>query len=159
MQSPHYHQVLTGVLPYDGIHDYRTVISRIKSGKRPLRPRNQGARQWLQRRVWDMITICWSDDPTKRWEVPVMRELFLTVGLRNANSGNWNAQNIRNRDRKFLNIEIGQQRRGRFLPRITSLFQFLQVPEPEIERLVNEMDKACSSTPSSPFQLTRAAAS
>jgi len=44
-----------------------------------------------------------------------------------------------------LNIETGQRRRGRFLPRITSLFQFLQDPEPEIERIVNEMDQAGSS--------------
>jgi len=159
MQSPHYHQVLTGGLPYDGIHDYSTVTSCIKSGERPLRPRNRNVNRWLRDGVWDMITTCWSEDPKERWEVLVMHELFLTSGLRNANSGNWSAQNTRNRDRKFLNIEIGQQRRGRFLPRITSLFQFLQVPEPEIECLINEMDKACSSTPSTPFQLTRAAAS
>lgn len=35
-----------------------------------------------------------------------------------------------------------QQQRGRIIPRITSLFQFLRVSEPEIERHVNEMDKA-----------------
>jgi len=96
-----------------------------------------------------MITTCWSDDPKKRWEVRAVGQLFLTSSLQevqNANSGNWNTWNTRDHDRKFLNIKTGQQRRGRFLPRITSLFQFLQVPEPEIERLVNEMDKASSST-------------
>jgi hypothetical protein len=39
-------------------------------------------------------------------------------------------------------IETGQQQRVRFLPRITSLFQFLRESGPEIERLVTEMDKA-----------------
>jgi len=76
-----------------------------------------------------MITTCWNKDPAKRWEVPAMREIFSKLG-----------------PREVLGIEAGQQRRGRFLPRITSLFQFLQVPEPEIERIVNEMDKAGSST-------------
>lgn len=37
----------------------------------------------------------------------------------------------------------GQQRTSRRLrPRITSLFQFLLVSEPEIKRLVDDMDKA-----------------
>jgi len=93
MQSPHYYQVLTGVLPYDGMYDYRAVASRIQSGRRPLRPRNQDANQWLRRRAWDMIVTCWSKDPAKRWEVPAMRELFSTLGPRevqNANSGNQN---------------------------------------------------------------------
>jgi len=74
-----------------------------------------------------MITTCWDKNPEKRWELPVMRELFSTLG-----------------PREVLNIEAGQQRRARILPWITSLFQFLQVPEPEIERIVNEMDKAGS---------------
>jgi len=76
-----------------------------------------------------MITTCWNKDPVKRWEVPAMRELFSTLG-----------------PREVLNVEAGQQRRGRFLPRITSLFQFLQVPEPEIERIVNEMHRVGFST-------------
>jgi len=117
------------VLPYEEIHEYNPVASRITSGGRPLRPRNQDANRWLRRRVWDMITTCWNKDPAKRWELPAMRELFSTLG-----------------PREVLNVGAGQQRRGRFLPRITSLFQFLQVPEPEIERIVNEMDKAGSST-------------
>jgi len=87
MQLPHYYQVLTGILPYDGICDYNSVASRIKSGERPLRPRNRNANRWLRDSVWDMIATCWSDDPKKRWEVPVMRQVFLTLGLRNANSG------------------------------------------------------------------------
>jgi hypothetical protein len=43
---------------------------------------------------------------------------------------------------KMSCVEIGQQQRGRFIPRITSLFQFLRESEPEIERNVSEMDKA-----------------
>jgi len=88
MQLTHYYQVLTGVLPYDGIHEYHTVASHIKSGERPLRPRNRDANQWLQRRVWDMVVTCWNEDPTKRWEVRAVRKVFL--------SGNRNAQNTRN---------------------------------------------------------------
>jgi len=79
------------VLPYDGIHDSKTVASRIKSGERPPRPKNQDANRWLQRRAWDMIVICWSKDPEERWEVPAVRELFLALALQevqNANSGN-----------------------------------------------------------------------
>jgi len=57
------------------------------------------------------------------------------------------------------NTETGRQRLVRLLPRITSLFQFLQVPEPEIESLINEMDKVGSSTFRSPPTLTRTAAS
>jgi len=129
MQLPHYYQVLTGVLPYVEMDDYDAVASRIQFGGRPLRPRNQDANRWLRRRVWVMITTCWNKDPVKRWEVPAMRELFSTLG-----------------PREVLNVEAGQQRRGGFLPRITSLFQFLQAPEPEVERIVNEMDEAGSST-------------
>jgi len=129
MQLTHCYQVLTGVLPYDGMENYDAVASRIRSGGRPPRPRNQDANRWLRRRVWDMITTCWNKDPAKRWEVPAMREIFSTLG-----------------PREVPNVEAEQQRRGKFLPRITSLFQFLQVPEPEIERVVNEMDRVCSST-------------
>jgi len=129
------YQVLTGVLPYDGMENYNAVVSRIQSGGRPPRPRNQDVNRWLRRRVWDMITTCWNRDPAKRWEVPAIHLLF---------------------SREALNVEVGRQRRGRFLPRITSLFQFLQVPEPEIERIVNKMDRVCSSTfPSFPPRLTR----
>jgi len=134
------------VLPYDGIRNSRTVASRIKSGKRPPRPRDQDADRWLRDEVWDMISTCWSKNPKKRWKIHVVRELFLTMGHQGADSGNGNPQNTGKPNRKFPNIEIGQQRRGRFLPRITSLLQFLQVPEPEIESRVNEMDQAGFST-------------
>jgi len=82
MRLPHYYQVLTGVLPYDGIHKYKTVASRIQSGERPLRPGNQDANRWLQDRVWDVITTCWNNDPAMGWEVPAVRELF-SAGNRN----------------------------------------------------------------------------
>jgi len=78
MRLTHCYQVLTGVLPYDGIDDYDAVTSRIQSGGRPLRPKNQDANRWLRRRVWDMITTCWNEDAAKRGEVPAMRELFST---------------------------------------------------------------------------------
>jgi len=88
MQLTRYYQVLTGVLPYDGIDDYRTVVSKIQSGERPLRPRNRDANRWLQRRVWAMITTCWNGDPVKRWEVSAMRELFSTGNRSAQNTGN-----------------------------------------------------------------------
>jgi len=79
------------VLPYDGIHDYDTVTSHIKTEERPPRPRNRNANRWLRDEVWDMIVTCWSEDRKKRWEVPAVRELFLALALRevlNANLGN-----------------------------------------------------------------------
>jgi len=109
--------------------DYDAVSSHIQFGGRPLRPRNQDANRWLRRRVWVMITTCWNKDRAKRWEIPAMRELFSTLG-----------------PREVLNVEAGQQQRGRFLPRITSLFQFLRDPEPGIDSIINEMDKAGPST-------------
>jgi len=126
MRSPLYHQILTGVLPYDEIHDY-TVTSHIRFGKRPPRPRNQDANRWLQDRIWDMIMTCWSKDPKKRWEVHAVHELFSTSG-----------------PLEVQNIEAGQQQRRRLLLRIISLFQPLRDPEPGIESLVNEMDEAGS---------------
>jgi len=79
------------VLPYEGIHDSKTVASHIKSGERPPRPRNQDANWWLRDEVWDMVVTCWSQDRKKRWEVRAVRKLFLALALRevqNANSGN-----------------------------------------------------------------------
>jgi len=91
IQSTHYTQVLTGVLAYSGIHDYDTIASRIKSGKRPPRPRNKNANQWLRDGVWGMITTCWSENRKKQWDVSAIHKLFSTLGLQevqNANSGN-----------------------------------------------------------------------
>jgi len=76
-----------------------------------------------------MIITCWNEDPTRRWEVPAMRELFSTLG-----------------SLEVRNVEAGWQQCGRFLPRITSPPHFPQVPEPEIERAVDEMDKVDSPT-------------
>jgi len=91
MQSPRYHQVLTGVVPYDEVDEHSIVASCIRSGERPLRPMNQDADQWLWDRAWDMITTCWSEDPKERWEVPAIRQLFSTLSLQDvwsASSGN-----------------------------------------------------------------------
>jgi len=46
-----------------------------------------------------------------------------------------------------LNIEVGQWRRGRFLPRITSLFQFLQDPEPELRELLTKWTRQALPPP------------
>jgi hypothetical protein len=53
-----------------------------------------------------------------------------------------NVQIKRNDSSKGPNIGTGLRQRGKLLPRITSLFQFLRGSEPEIERIVDEMDKA-----------------
>jgi len=100
MQSPLYSQILTGVLPYDGIDDYFAVTHHIRSGERPSRPTNEDVNQRLQDGVWDMITTCWREDPKKRWEVRAVHKLFSTPSLqeaRNANSGNGNTRNAGNK--------------------------------------------------------------
>jgi hypothetical protein len=55
--------------------------------------------------------------------------------------GDMNVQIKRNDSQKVPNTGTGLRRRGKLLPRITSLFQFLR-SEPEIERIVDEIDKA-----------------
>jgi len=99
MQSPIHYQVITGVSPFDGIHDYDTLTSYIRSGERPPRPRNQNASKWLRGGVWNMITTGWSEDPKKRWEVLAVCELFSTLCPREAhtaNPGNRNTQSTGN---------------------------------------------------------------
>jgi hypothetical protein len=122
-QSPHYGQVLTGILPYDG-RDKAHVVADIALGKRPPRPTDPSQNQWLQDPVWDMITACWSGESERRPKLSAVYRVFLKYGRREAR-----------------NVE-----RGKVLPRIASLFQFLRSSVPEIERIVGEMDKAGSST-------------
>lgn len=122
--------VLTGVTPYEGITGHFSLLVRIKSGERPSRPTTPDSIRWLQDRVWVMITACWNEDPKIRYEVAMMYELFSTLSLQEV-------QKVQS------DIKTGGQQRpsGIFRPRITSLFQFLLVSEPEIKRIVNEMDE------------------
>jgi hypothetical protein len=166
IRFPRYYQVLTGVLPYDiSIFDVAVCIS---SGKKPSRPTGPTQNQWLHDPVWDMITTCWSDKPKRRCKLSVVHHVFSTSTSQTAepdDPGDMNVQIERNDDQMVPNVETGLRQRGKLLPRIASLFPFLSGSEPEIEpeieRSVDEMDKAgLSAFPSHPIPtLTRTVAS
>lgn len=122
--------VLTGVTPYDDVRGHYSLKVRIQSGERPSRPKHLDGVQWLQDRIWVMITACWSEDPDTRWEVSAMQELFRMLSLQGV-------QKIKS------DIKTGGQRRSSrgFRPRITSFLQTLVVSESEIKKLINEMDE------------------
>jgi hypothetical protein len=91
-------QVFTGILPYDG-GDKASIITDIRLGKRPPRPRDPSQNQWLQDHVWNTITACWSGEPAQRYELTVMYRVFLKHGMRggwNVKMGNFNTHNDRN---------------------------------------------------------------
>ena len=139
-----YDQVLTGVLPY-GITEGNDVITCIRCGEKPSRPMDPTQNQWLHDPVWDMITTCWNDKPRRRCELPVVHHVFSTSSLQNTKPdkpGDMNVQIERNDSQKVPNTGTGLRQRRKLLPRIASLFQFLQGSEPEIEKIVGEMDKA-----------------
>ena len=75
IQSPRFDQILTGVSPYS---DEADVINEIRRGSRPPRPTDPSQNRWLQERVWDMITTCWSEEREKRCELPVIHHVFST---------------------------------------------------------------------------------
>jgi serine/threonine protein kinase len=58
IQSLHYYQVLTGVLPYQ-YRDFRDMFYDIRDGKQPSRPTKRSQNRWLQDYVWDTITTRW----------------------------------------------------------------------------------------------------
>jgi hypothetical protein len=87
-------QVLTGILPYGGSNKHN-VITDIGYGKRPSRPMDPSQNKWLQDRVWDTITTCWSADPGQRYKLSVVHRVFLGYDLQDA-LGNLNAHNDRN---------------------------------------------------------------
>ena len=77
IQLFHSDQVFTGIPPYnDSTKD--NLITHIKSGQRPLRPADQSQNQWLQDRVWEMITTSWSGKPQQRCELSVMHRVLST---------------------------------------------------------------------------------
>jgi hypothetical protein len=86
------------MLPYDDSNK-GDLITRIKSGQRPSRPTDSSSNQWLQDRIWDAITTCWSDKPEDRRELSTVYHVFSTPNRRNANldkPGNLNVPNSRN---------------------------------------------------------------
>ena len=97
-QPLHHHQVLTGVLPYGEVRGHYTLMVRIKSGERPARPTSPDGIRWLQDKVWDMITACWSENEAQRWRISAICNLFSAVSLlevQKVKSGN-RASNIKN---------------------------------------------------------------
>jgi hypothetical protein len=127
--------VLTGILPY-GDSEKDSVVDDIRRGKRPPRPRDPSQDQGLQDRVWDTIATCWNNEPADRYELSVVYDIFSTPGPQDT-------QNAKS-DKPEQRIKI--------IPRIASLFQSLRNSKPEIERIVDEMDKVGPSTiPSHPM--------
>jgi len=49
------------------------IISRIVTGDRPPRPRNA---RWLQDPIWNMITICLSENREHRWDIRAVYNQF-----------------------------------------------------------------------------------
>jgi len=117
-QSPRYNQVLTGVLPYHG-NSGKDIITEIRAGKRPSRPIDSSQGRLLEDSIWNVITTGWQDQPNQRCELFVMHHVFQPPNQR--------------------------RRLGKILPRIASFFQFLQNPESEIQRQVNEMNEVSPS--------------
>jgi hypothetical protein len=122
----------------------------ITRGKRPPHPTDPSHNQWLQDPVWDTITTCWSDKPEQRYELSVVYSVFVKYSRQETRDVT--LVHLNTHHNRYLTtaetprIEVGQQQRGGFLPRIASLFQFLRESELEIERDVGEMDKVGSST-------------
>ena len=137
IRSLYCHQVLTGVVPYDD-SNRANMINDIKLGKRPSRPTDPSQNQWLHDPVWDTITTCWSDEPGRRHNLSVVYRVFSEYDRRDLSI------QVNRNPTMVLDIEPGLQQHGGILPRIASLFQSLWVSQPEIERLVNEIDKVAS---------------
>lgn len=81
MQLPCLHQVLTGILPYEGARDHYSLVFRMKCRERPSRPTDLDGQLWSQDNMWNMLMACWSEEPDERWEVSAMYDQFLTLSL------------------------------------------------------------------------------
>ena len=110
IRSTHYSQVLTGILPSDGI-DYYTICLNTIGGARPSRPTEPSQNRWLQDPVWDVITTGWRHEREQRCELPVVYHVFLTSGQREAKTGEFNNRNLmitersRTSKRGYSNLE------------------------------------------------------
>jgi hypothetical protein len=107
MQTSHYYQVLTGVLPYEGSKKV-DMIKNIRHGKRPPRPRDPNQNQWLEGPVWDVIATCWKNELGYRYELSVVYEVFSmpsrqdTQSVKSDKSGNLHL-------RKRTNLTIAER--------------------------------------------------
>ena len=63
------------MLPYND-NNKANVIANIRRSERPSRPTDPSQSQWLQDRIWDTITTCWSNKPEKRCKLPAVHHLF-----------------------------------------------------------------------------------
>ena len=142
IQLSRYDQVLTGVLPYRG-RSVTGMITDIRAGKRPSRPVHSVQSRWLRDPVWHVITAAWHDQPNQRCELSVMYHAFPPLSqqeVQHVESGDLNPQNDGNRTTTEMS-KTPKRQLGKILPRIASVFQFLQNPESEVQRQVNEMNE------------------
>lgn len=124
------------MLPYD-YRDRYQIVGHITDGERPSRPMNPSQSRWLPDSVWEVIEVGWRHKSDQRCELSVLHHVFSTVGRREVQDGELGDLSTENDE------EVGKpQQRGRIIPRITSFFQFRRDSEPEIERHIDEMDKA-----------------
>jgi len=154
LPSSCYHQVLTGVLPYHG-SDSTDMITRFRAGERPSHPINPSGNRWLPDPVWDIITTGWHEQPNKRCELSVMYDVLSLSSeheVQHVKPGRLNAQNSGSRTIVRTSRPLKRQSR-KILPRIASLFQFIQNPEPGtgIQGRVNQMNEVSFSTPTPPL--------
>jgi len=52
------------------------MITDIRAGKRPSRPKDPSQNQRSHRRIWGVITTGWSHEPEKRCELSEMHRVF-----------------------------------------------------------------------------------
>ena len=130
-------------MPYDS-SDYDGVYKDAKGGIWPPRPTDPSQSQWLRDPVWDVIKAGWHSEPEQRCELRFVYRVFLTSGqqeVQDTRSAELDARNT-----KVPDIEMGQQQRGKVLPRITSFFQSLRDSESKVQKHVDEIDQAGATT-------------
>ena len=71
------HKILTEILPYGGARD-SIIIYNIVAGNRPPRPTDT---RWLQDRIWNVITACWSEEREQRLDIRVIYDQFLASSI------------------------------------------------------------------------------
>jgi len=128
------------------------MITDICAGKRPSRPKGSSKSQWLQDPVWGVITTGWHNQANQRCELSIMYQVFSPSsqqGVQNSKPGDLYTQN---NTRNNVNPTITEtpptpkRQLGDILPRFASFFQFLQNPESEIQRRVDEMNEVSLAT-------------
>ena len=99
------------------------MITRIRAGEQPPRPIDTSKSRLVEDQVWNVVTTGWRTEPNQRCELSVIYHACSQPGQRevqNLEPGDLSTQNYGN-------------------------FQFLQNPEPEIQRQVDEMNEVSFS--------------